>query len=306
MTPADQHPNTSLPVTFALVRPSEPGNAGAAARTLTAFGFRELLLIAPHRRPGAEDQAFARWGGETLARARILDEDEATRSLARFAEIWGTTARAGRNRKLEPPDELVAGYLERGAGPLLVLFGPERDGLSRDWLDRCHRLARIPAPGGPLNLAHAVTVIAYELRRQMEARAAGGRGPGRSRRGAVSDRDAVSRQASPAQRREILARSSLLLAALGYPTRSLKRHPPEAYLEPLRSGRFTSRQAEWMLGLLARLEQRLAGAVAEPPRRDGTAEPGAKKRRAAAQGRAEPRGPGAQAGKSGSPRKSKR
>jgi hypothetical protein len=37
----------------------------------------------------------------------------------------------------------------------------------------------------------------------------------------------------------------------------LKRHPPEAYLEPLRRGPLSRRQARWMLGLLARLERRL-------------------------------------------------
>jgi len=39
-----------LPITFALVEPSEPGNVGAVARSLAAFGFGELILIEPRRK----------------------------------------------------------------------------------------------------------------------------------------------------------------------------------------------------------------------------------------------------------------
>ena len=256
MAPDEPPVAAGPPVTFALVHASEPGNAGAAARTLAAFGFDDLALIAPAHRPDAQDQALARRGVGTLTRAVVIAQDEASAWIARFPEVWGTTARPGRARKLERPDALVAGYLDRGPGPLLVLFGSERDGLGRDWLDRCHRLARIPSPGGPLNLAHAVTVMAYELRRQAEARAA------RAHDGAGG-----GLEATPAQRREILARSAVVLRALAYPSRSLKRHPPEAYLEPLRSGPLSFRQAQWMLGLLARLEERLGPEAARTSRR---------------------------------------
>ena len=226
------------PVTFALVHPSEPGNAGAAARSLTAFGFHGLCLIAPRRLPDETDRALAvRWGRAVLDSAEIVPAREERTHLAHFDQVWGTTARTGRQRRIASATDLVADYLQRRPGRLLVLFGPERDGLSRAWLDRCHRLVHIPTPGGPLNLAHAVTVIAYEFRRQ------------------ISDAPAGETGASAEHRREILARAEALLRRIGYPTRSLRRHPPEAYLEPLRSGPLSRRQARWMLGLLARLER---------------------------------------------------
>jgi tRNA (cytidine32/uridine32-2'-O)-methyltransferase len=228
------------PVAFALVHPSEPGNAGAAARSLAAFDFHELSLIAPRRLPDEHDRALAvRWGRAVLEAAAIVPVSGLRAYLTRFDEIWGATARTGRQRRVEPAADRVGDYLRRRPGRLLILFGPERDGLSKEWLDRCHRLVRIPTPGGPLNLAHAVTVIAYEFRRQLAA---------------VPAREA---DASAEQRRELLARTEALLRRIGYPTRSLRRHPPEAYLEPLRSGPITRRQARWMLGLLARLEQRI-------------------------------------------------
>jgi tRNA C32,U32 (ribose-2'-O)-methylase TrmJ len=231
-----------MTVTFALLHASEPGNAGAAARSLAAFGFRDLTLIAPRRLPDETDRARAvRWGRELLERAEILTAEKAVARLARFDEIWGTTARTGRQRRVESAEACVREYLSREPGRLLILFGPERDGLGKDWLDRCHRLVRLPTPGGPLNLAHAVTVIAYELRRQ------------------IAEAPAREAGASAEQRREVVQRSEALLSAIGYPTRSLRRHPPEAYLEPLRSGPLTRRQARWMLGLLRRLEQRPGG-----------------------------------------------
>jgi TrmH family RNA methyltransferase len=233
-------PPETPPVTFALVQPSEPGNAGAAARSLTAFGFNQLALIAPRRLPDESDRALAvRWGRAVLDAAVVVSPARQRAYLARFDEVWGTTARTGRQRRIETAKDLVAECLRRPPGSLLILFGPERDGLNKEWLDRCHRLVRLPTPGGPLNLAHAVTVIAYEFRRQLAG-------------APVSELGA-----SAEQRRELLARTEALLQRIGYPTRSLRRHPPEAYLEPLRSGPLTRRQARWMLGLLARLEQRV-------------------------------------------------
>jgi TrmH family RNA methyltransferase len=227
-------------ITFALVSPAEPGNAGAAARSLAVFGFRDLRLITPAHRPDAHDAALAvRWGREVLRTAPIVPVDAIESFLAGYDEIWGTTARSGRQRRVAAADATVADYLARRRGRLLILFGPERDGLDRIWLERCHRLVRLPTGAGPLNLAHAVTVMAYELRRQLAAAPAAATG------------------ASPEQRRELLARAQTILARLTYPTRALRRHPPEAFLEPLRGGRLTRGQARWLLGLFTRLERSL-------------------------------------------------
>ena len=53
------------------------------------------------------------------------------------------------------------------SGPIALVFGPERNGLTDQELIRCHHLIHIPAgPSYPaLNLAQAVAICVYELRR---------------------------------------------------------------------------------------------------------------------------------------------
>lgn len=243
-----QRPARKRSICFALVNPSEPGNVGAAARSLAAFDFDDLALIAPAYKASALDQALAvRSGRAVLDAARVVAPEDATALLAGFDEVWGATARTGRHRRSEVLAEAVSTFVARERGSLLVLFGPERDGLDRQWLDRCHRLVRIPARGGSLNLAHAVTVTAYELQRAQAATPDG------------EDRAAPRADApvSAAERRELLGRARAIIEHCDYPTRSLPRHPAEAHLEPLRSGQLTRRQARWLLGLLERLAQRL-------------------------------------------------
>ena len=52
-----------------------------------------------------------------------------------------------------------------------IVFGPERVGLSVTDVSRCHRLVRIPANPeyASLNLAAAVQIVAYEVRRACTA-----------------------------------------------------------------------------------------------------------------------------------------
>ncbi len=237
------------PITFGLVRPSEPGNVGAAARGLAAFGFGRLVLIDPPPRQASRDRALAvRMGRPVLDGARTVTLEQVPELLDGFDEVWGTSARQGRRRIHAEASEVMASYLDGEPGRLLILFGSERDGLSLEWLDRCHHLIRLPTPGGPLNLAQAVTVVAYELRSQIE----------KARGDLPAEPSAQEPQATLSTRREILERVGRLLAEIDYPTRHLRSHPYEAHLEPLRSGSLSRKQARWFLGLLGRLQKRLA------------------------------------------------
>jgi TrmH family RNA methyltransferase len=57
-------------------------------------------------------------------------------------------------------------------GPVALVFGPERTGLSNDEVTRCHYLVHIPAePTYPsLNLAQAAAVCLYELHKACHRR----------------------------------------------------------------------------------------------------------------------------------------
>ena len=75
------------------------------------------------------------------------------------ARSWPCRSRSGsRLPRLLPA-------LERG--PCAVVFGPEQSGLTNAEVTRCHYLVHIPTePAAPaLNLAQAVAVCLYELRR---------------------------------------------------------------------------------------------------------------------------------------------
>lgn len=247
--------NRAPEFTFGLVTPTEPGNVGAAARSLGAFGFKRLALIDPAPRQASRDRALAvKIGRAVLAEMQSVPAAEIESFLAGFDEIWGTSARAGRRRVHDRADALVDGLQRREVGRILILFGTERDGLGLDWLDRCHHLVRLPTPGGPLNLAQAVTVIAYEIASRFPPAEAADElyAPD-----APATRGADEPEVTLGVRREILRRTQRLLGEIGFPTRALRSHPSRAYLAPLRTGRLPRGQARWLMGLLTRLEERL-------------------------------------------------
>lgn len=275
-------PEMPLPVTFGLVGTSEPGNMGTAARSLAAFGFSRLMLIEPRRGPSSKDRSLAvKMGKEVLNNAETIRAEDVASRLADYDEVWGTSARLGRRRRSQSGRQAVGEYLAQEPKKLLILFGPERDGLSLDWLDRCHRLIHLPTrEQHPLNLAQAVTVLAYELRAQQEQAAISGAqalsdsglaAPGGGRPGedptgtgpagagptGAEQRPGDALAVSLQDRQELLRRTERLLEVLGYPSRALLGHPPSAHLQPLRSGGYSQGQARWLLGLIRRLERRL-------------------------------------------------
>ena len=154
-----------------LLRPSHPGNIGAAARAMKTMGITQLRLVRPKRFPHADARAMA---------SGALDLLESARACATLEEaLAGTTysvALSARERELSHPSldaRAAARELLRAArkDEVAVVFGNETAGLSNKDIMRCSALARIPAdPEYPsLNLAQAVQVVAYELRTAAQA-----------------------------------------------------------------------------------------------------------------------------------------
>jgi tRNA/rRNA methyltransferase len=93
-------------------------------------------------------------------------------AVAECVFVAGTSARTGglvRRQSVGTPEEILPQALDmlRLQRPVALVFGPESRGLTNEEVTRCHFLIHIPAdPGYPaLNLAQAVGIILYELRR---------------------------------------------------------------------------------------------------------------------------------------------
>jgi TrmH family RNA methyltransferase len=155
-------------VRFVLVEPRTGGNAGSAARALKNLGFSRLVLVRPGF--GPRDRAarmLAVDARDVLDGAQRHDDLDAALEGAR--SVIGTSARTGRYRRPHHRLDLFSGELARlaAAGELAVVFGREDRGLTDLELDRCTHLVHFPADDAypSFNLAQAVLLVAYELRR---------------------------------------------------------------------------------------------------------------------------------------------
>ncbi len=153
-----------------LVRPHYAGNLGATARVMRNFGLSDLVLVAPYCFPtDLEARRMARGGLDLLDSARTVPElgdaladcvySFATSSLTAGVFRGGTIGTAA-----EKMPELLAAA---DTGPVALVFGPEPHGLSNEEIGRCHGMVHIPvdAEFGSLNLAQAVAICCYELRK---------------------------------------------------------------------------------------------------------------------------------------------
>ena len=158
-----------------LVEPSHPGNIGAAARAMRTMGLRRLVLVAPHQFPHREATAMAAGADDVLEQALVCDDLDSALAGCRF--VLGCSAR----RRHVPLDEYTpkaaASALRAAAmdGPVALLFGRERTGLTNEELQRCNGSVFIPSDPefSSLNLAASVQVLSYELRLAQLATQAG-------------------------------------------------------------------------------------------------------------------------------------
>jgi len=154
-------------IRIVLVETSHPGNIGAAARAMKNMGLEELVLVNPALFPSAEATARASAAVDLLERARVVADIPAAIGDCRLVLATSARPRSARWRVFDPAE--AARQLEevRGEGPVAVLFGNERNGLSNEQLGHCHALLNIPANPDyeSLNLAQAVQVITWEIRR---------------------------------------------------------------------------------------------------------------------------------------------
>jgi tRNA/rRNA methyltransferase len=153
-----------------LVRPQTAANIGAAARVMRNFGLSELVLVAPEAEVAdPRGRLLATHAEDILDRARVVPDLDAAAGDCLL--VVGTSARGGglfRRQSVGPPEEIMPRLLPAlAAGPVALVFGPESCGLSNAEVTRCHYLIHIPTDAAhpALNLAQAVAICLYELRR---------------------------------------------------------------------------------------------------------------------------------------------
>jgi tRNA (cytidine32/uridine32-2'-O)-methyltransferase len=150
-----------------LVETQHPGNIGGAARALRTMGLSDLVLVRPRRYPDPQAEWRAAGGVDVLRAARVVDTLDAAIGDCGF--VVGTSARSRRIPwPVASPQDAAARIVAEAAGrPVAILFGREASGLLNEELQRCHLHLQIDAnPDYPsLNLAMAVQVVAYEIRR---------------------------------------------------------------------------------------------------------------------------------------------
>jgi len=195
-------------IRIVLVRPTRPGNIGAAARAIKNMGLSRLDLVRPVGHLTSDAYTMAYGAHDVLERAKVFGSLRA--ALARCRHVVGTTARTHKGYgKPSPLMKTVPDVLARAERhPVAVLFGPESSGLTNDEIALCQSLVTIPTAAAhtSINLAQAVMVVAYELRRCAES--AGGKKPGAAgRRREIVDTD---------QRERFYTEMKTLLEMIGF------------------------------------------------------------------------------------------
>jgi TrmH family RNA methyltransferase len=181
-------------------------NLGAAARALRCAGIGRWAVVDPHTLDFQSARRVAVHAEELLDKPRICTN--LPEALSGCALSVGTTARRRPERPLLSP-RAAAGKMISTRGPVAVVFGDERSGLTADEVEAVDLLSSIPgSPEQPSwNLAQAVAIYAYELRAAaLEARPRSRRNPADPGALAAADRalaEAARAVGKPGARRRL-------------------------------------------------------------------------------------------------------
>lgn len=256
-------------VRIVLVRTSHAGNMGAAARAMRTMGLAELVLVAPQRPIDDESRALAAGGVDVLERAAHVPTLDA--AVAECVQVFGCTARSRTVSlpQFSPRQAAAALLLHARAGPVALVFGNERTGLTNQELARCAAQVHIAAdPEYPsLNLAAAVQIVAYELRGAALDRAASDQhATGRAPRDDARVDPALDDAATAAQLEGLATHLKHALFVIDF----FKGRVPDTLMRRLRRlsqrARMTTAEVALLRGILSDVERvaQLSGFAARP------------------------------------------
>jgi len=185
-----------------LCRAEEAGNVGSACRAMKTMGFERLMIAGGPEYDRDRVATMAVHAFDIYEKAERFSDLEG--ALAGRSLAAGFTRRRGSQRKTFslPVDEFAAQAASRVAdGDVALVFGNEKSGLSTEELALCSLAVHIPSSEAfaSLNLAQAVQLACWELRRQASGPKLGGYEAAR--------REAVS---------AAVARASVRLGELGF------------------------------------------------------------------------------------------
>ena len=153
-----------------LVEPQNPINLGTVIRAMKNMGFGRLSLVNPAPMAFDKTQISAHHTEDMLERMacfKTLDE-----ALQECHESYGFSARVRSQTwatvAVEDAVARMLGVSER-RGRVAMVFGREQTGLTNEELERCTFQVHIPTTEySSLNLAQAVLIAMYEIRRQRQ------------------------------------------------------------------------------------------------------------------------------------------
>ena len=167
-------------VRIVLVQTFHPGNIGASARAMKTMGLEHLTLVNPRCFPDDEATRLAAGGEDIVTAARVVGT--LAEGVADCVQVIGASARL-RNLPLphfDEPDDMARHAIDSvEQGPVALVFGRERFGLTNDEIRHCTHQVSIPANPdyGVLNISQAVQVLCYELFRAHARRQDGSHRP---------------------------------------------------------------------------------------------------------------------------------
>jgi tRNA/rRNA methyltransferase len=245
-------------VRIVLVAPAGPLNVGSVARVMANMGLRRLVLVNPQCDPLDEAaRQMAVHAADILTQAQVVTT--LPEALVGCRRAIATTARPRTlDAPLELPEVALPWVLGDERGDAAIVFGPEDRGLSNEELNYAQRFVGIPShPAYPsLNLAQAVAVCTYELRRAAQ---------GRSSSAAASPLPGAGVSASMDQMEGFYQQLEGLLLKIGY----LYPHTAGSRMEKFRRFFYraapTEQELAMLRGILSQMGWALGNAPTEAP-----------------------------------------
>lgn len=141
-----------------------PGNLGAVARLMANFGFQRWTFSDLEAEDLAEAEKMAIKGEALDLLTRARRTSTVAEAVADCVYAVGTSMRTLDGRAPLTPEQAVAKLREQAAkGPVALVFGGEKRGLSDEELAFCQDTCAIPTqPAQPsMNLAQSAAVLLY-------------------------------------------------------------------------------------------------------------------------------------------------